>query len=143
MIQLNVANYMQKTIEFDELDAGDVLYHANYIKICDQARNHLFSTNGVTFFDLKAIDVALAVVEMNCRYSRPIRLQKITVATTLFEIRKKVMRLRHAFYPAEVALDDSTLAAPYFTQEVTLVGVNYSTGRACEIPELLTAKIAY
>jgi YbgC/YbaW family acyl-CoA thioester hydrolase len=57
-------------VDFDLLDAGDVVYHPNYLILCERARNAALAAAGFTFQEMWAQGMALAVLECNSKYSR-------------------------------------------------------------------------
>jgi acyl-CoA thioester hydrolase len=119
-------------VEFDDLDAGMVVYHANYLKVCDRVRNRWLNSLGLDFVTLKAMDTALAVRSLQAEFMRPISLGTIDVKLRIMSIGRKSMTVEHEIRPQGV-----DTRVPYFKATVVLVAANYSTGRACELPGAL------
>ncbi|NDE15416.1 acyl-CoA thioesterase [bacterium] len=68
-------------VPFDDLDAGGVLYNANYLRYCDRARNQVFAASGWTWDRMVANKSVLAVVGVEAEYRRAVRQGTVWVAT--------------------------------------------------------------
>jgi acyl-CoA thioester hydrolase len=117
-------------VEFEDLDAGGVVYHPNYIKLCERARSRWFQQHGIEFMALKQMDVALAVRAIKADYLRPILLEPINIKMQIIAHTEKSITILHQFYPLS-----STNQTPHFSAEITLVAANYSTGKSCPLPD--------
>lgn len=148
-MKLGQSAVVKRSIEMDELDAGGVLYHAHYIKICDQVRNHYYAQMGFDFLKQKEMGFALAVVDVNARYLRITQLVDVYVVTRIVNLTKKTCRIKQVFTRSEPSsqllneLGDAIEKLPdlHFSAEFTLVGLSFSTTRACEIPPQLLTKL--
>ena len=82
---LNKLHIHRLSVEFDLLDAGNVVYHPNYLILCERARNAALSEAGYTFKEMWSAGNALAIVESNSKYMRAIEygqdLAILTLAT--------------------------------------------------------------
>lgn len=116
-------------VEFEDLDAGGVVYHPNYIKLCDRARNRWFSEYSITFVGLKKIDTALAIRSIKADYLKPLFQETVHVKMLITGHTEKTMTILHQIFPLS-----SNNQAPHFSAEITLVAANYSTGRSCILP---------
>ncbi len=121
-------------VEFEDLDAGGVVYHPNYIKLCERARNRWLSEFGITFSGLKSDDVALAIRSIKADYLRPVLHEAVNIKMSILNQSEKSFSVLHQIYPIS-----SQNKAPYFTAEITLVAANYSTGKSCPLPSTVTA----
>jgi acyl-CoA thioester hydrolase len=65
------SHFYWTAIDFDLLDAGNVVYHPNYLILCERARNRALRDAGYDFKDLWADGFALALSETKTRYMRP------------------------------------------------------------------------
>jgi acyl-CoA thioester hydrolase len=59
------------TVDFDLLDAGNVVYHPNYLILCERARNSALKDAGYAFSELWNDGFALALNETTSKYLRP------------------------------------------------------------------------
>lgn len=116
-------------IEFDDLDAGGVVYHPNYIRLCERARNRWLGEYGITFTGLKKIDVALAIRTIRADYLKPLFHESVCVTMKITRYSKRSFTILHTITP-ELA----SKQYPYFSAEITLVSANYSTGHSCTLP---------
>lgn len=122
-------NIINLEIEFEDLDAGGVIHHPNYIKVCERARGRWLAENGITFKGLKDNDVALAVRSIQADYLKPISMEKVKIALKILSTSEKSIVIRHEISPVT-----SQRPGPYFSADITFVTANYSTGRSCPLP---------
>ncbi len=132
-------------VAFDELDAGGVVYHGYYLRYCDRARNEIYGAWGCSFADLLADGYALPLVSCNNTFRRPLRMQKILVATRFIKASRRSLTVRHAIYGESVeqaailaAGDDvQSVQGCYFSAETVLVSVSLAAERAVALPPRL------
>ena len=122
-------NTVELEIEFEDLDAGGVIHHPNYIKVCERARGRWLASNGITFKSLKDKDIALAVRSIQADYLKPISMETVKVGLKILKTSEKSIVIRHEISPAS-----SQRPGAYFTAEIGFVTANYSTGRSCPLP---------
>jgi YbgC/YbaW family acyl-CoA thioester hydrolase len=74
----------QTKIDYDLIDAANVVYHPNYLLLCERARVKSLADAGCPFQELLSLGIAFAITECSCKYLRPITLgQEIAILTTL------------------------------------------------------------
>jgi acyl-CoA thioester hydrolase len=61
-------------IYYDDTDAGGVVYYANYLKLCERAKQEFFLKNGIDLFKLHNEGILLVVSSVNAYYKKPIYL---------------------------------------------------------------------
>ena len=133
------------SINFDELDAGGVVYHANYITICDRARNLALADLGLHVSELMRDDLAFAVVKSDNTFRRPLRMDHVHVATRLISWSNRSLVVKQAIFDQVVAperirdagMNLDELDGAYFTSETKLVLVKVSAMKATPIPKNL------
>lgn len=64
---------IELTVRYAETDQMGIAYHANYLVWCDMARTALLRGHGLSYRDLEAGGLLLAVVEAHVRYRSPAR----------------------------------------------------------------------
>jgi acyl-CoA thioester hydrolase len=64
---------IELTVRYAETDQMGIAYHANYLVWCDMARTAHLRALGLSYRDLEAGGLLLAVVEAHVRYRRPAR----------------------------------------------------------------------
>ncbi|MEY4630538.1 MAG: Acyl-CoA thioesterase [Pseudomonadota bacterium] len=94
-------------IPFDDIDAGGVLYHANYLKYCDRARNAVFTTAGWTWQKMIDQRCVLAVVHVDAEYRRAARQGPIWLATRFILESDRFLMAAHAMLPGELSHGDA------------------------------------
>lgn len=124
-------------VEFEDIDAGGVVYHANYIRLCDRARSRWFSSYGIHFGELKQQDVALAIRAIKADYLGFVFLEPIRIELEIIKHSEKSITILHQLFPKS-----SQRKSPHFSAEITLVSANYSTGRSCALPASVKKLIA-
>jgi len=61
-------------IYYDDTDAGGVVYYANYLKLCERAKQEFFLKNGIDLFKLHNEGILLVVSSVSAYYKKPIYL---------------------------------------------------------------------
>ena len=120
-------------VEFEDLDAGGVVHHPNYLKICERARSLWLEPFAADFVTLKANDIALAVRGINAEYRKPIAMGNARVEIHFVSRKTKVLVVQQKIFAL-----DGRFASPEkenFRAEFTLVAMNYSTSSACDLPQ--------
>jgi acyl-CoA thioester hydrolase len=64
---------IELTVRYAETDQMGIAYHANYLVWCDMARTAYLRARGLSYRDLEAGGLLLAVVEAQVRYRSPAR----------------------------------------------------------------------
>ncbi len=119
-------------VEFDDLDAGGVVHHPNYLKLCERARNLWLEQFGADFVTLKTQDIALAVRSIGAEYLRPVTMGSARVEIKLIKLGKRSFTLEHKVFGLE-----GPFANPEkenFRADITFVTANYSSARSCALP---------
>ncbi|WP_456480013.1 acyl-CoA thioesterase [Nautilia sp.] len=71
---------MKKRIYYDSTDAGGIVYHAEYIKFCEQARSEIFFQNNIFFQN-----EGYVVTDLKAKYIAPAKLGDV------IEIKTKIL----------------------------------------------------
>jgi acyl-CoA thioester hydrolase len=67
------ASAIEHRVNYSETDQMGLVYHANYVVWLDMARTEHLRHTGVTYKDMEAQGVYLAVTDVHIRYRRPAR----------------------------------------------------------------------
>ncbi|MFK8029955.1 MAG: acyl-CoA thioesterase [Gammaproteobacteria bacterium] len=67
-------NIFKCTVYFEDTDAIQVVYHANYLKFCDRARTQWMEDLGISFSQLLEEEASFVVADANMRFIAPARL---------------------------------------------------------------------
>jgi YbgC/YbaW family acyl-CoA thioester hydrolase len=89
----------QYKIRYSDLDMYSVLYHPNYFKICDSARNQAFEDYGYPVEEQLLDKVGFTIGSIkDVRFLRPIFMaEEIIVTTETIDVGRKSCRVKHAF----------------------------------------------
>jgi len=88
-------------IPFHDIDIMGISWHGHYAKYLEIARCAMLETIGYNVVAMKASGYAWPVIEMNIRYSRPLKFQqKITVEANLVEIENR-LKIKYRICDAE------------------------------------------
>lgn len=82
-------NYSTR-IYYDDTDAGGVVYYANYLKLCERAKQEFFFKNGIDLFKLHNEGVLLVVSHVYAYYKKPIYLGETV------DIDVEITQIKHA-----------------------------------------------
>lgn len=121
---------LDKTIYYDDTDAGGVVYHANYLRYMDHARSEFVSQLGFDFHTLQDTrNMSYVVVNVDINYRRPCRLgDKITVTAEIQKLGNTSMQ----FYQTVMLNNELSVDA-----SVTVVIVNLATMKPTRIPQAI------
>ncbi len=64
-------------IYYDDTDAGGVMYYANYLKLCERAKQEFFLKHGIDLFKLHNKGIMLVVSHVDAKYKKPVYLGDI------------------------------------------------------------------
>jgi acyl-CoA thioester hydrolase len=70
---VNAITAVECTVRYAETDQMGLAYHANYLVWCDMARTAYLRERGISYRELEAGGLLLAVVEAQLRYRSPAR----------------------------------------------------------------------
>lgn len=71
--EANGITVTRRRVDYSETDQMGVVYHARYLVWLDVARTEHLRTTGVTYRELEAMGLRLAVSDLAVRYRRPAR----------------------------------------------------------------------
>lgn len=114
-------------IYYDDTDAGGVVYHANYLKLCERARTESLRMMGFENTKIRADHGAIIVVKsLEAEYLSPSKLDD------LLTIQSRVLSVKNtSFVMEQKAIRDNVCI---FSMNIVLVFVN-EEGRPTKIPD--------
>lgn len=126
-------------VRYAETDRMGVVYHANYLVWCEVGRTEYIRTVGVSYAELEARGLMLAVADASVRYHAPARYDDvIRVETTLTELRSRTITF-------EYLITNAATGSRLVSARTTLVSID-ADGRTIAMPadfrRLLEAAIA-
>lgn len=91
-----MAHTFKINIEYEDIDTCHVVYHPNYLKYVDRARNDMFNQYGYFYPDQFSDGVGFAIVSIQSNYVKSILLsEEVTVRTNLEKVGKTSIVLNH------------------------------------------------
>lgn len=82
-------------IYYDDTDAGGVVYYANYLKLCERAKQEFFLKNGVDLFKLHNEGILLVVSNVSAYYKKPIYLgETVDIDVEITQIKNASLTLK-------------------------------------------------
>ena len=116
-----------RKIQFSEIDAGGVLYFANYPKIADEARNALFDSVGCGYVELLKKNMCFVVSDCSIKYKKPIKLNaELTLKSKVLYSRPTSISFQTEIKTAETTNSSVTLS---------LVLIDTQKNRPIKIPK--------
>lgn len=118
-------------IYYDDTDAGGVVYHANYLKLCERARTESLRAMGFENSQIRTEYGAIIVVKsLEAEYLSPSKLDDLlTIQTRILSIKNT------SFVMEQKAIRNNVCI---FSMNVVLVFVN-EEGRPTKIPDAVKA----
>ncbi len=108
---MSAAHRATVRVRYGETDQMGVVYHAEYLRYFEVGRTELLRERGLSYRELEARGVLLAVVEAGCKYHTSARYDDVlAIETTLSERGKARVRFDYA-----IRRGDGELVASGFT----------------------------
>lgn len=115
-------------VRYAETDAMGIVHHASYIVYFEEGRSAYARARGSSYAEFEATGVALAVIEVNARYLRPMRYDQVVVLRTWLE----EIRSRGLTFAYEITEEASGIVC--VSGQTRHVCIN-GEGRASMLPE--------
>lgn len=101
----------QVRVRYAETDRMGLLHHANYFVYFELARTEALRDRGISYRDVEDAGYFLVIVDIGCRYKRPVRYDDLITIRTYVE-RITHVKLQHRY---EVLRDGELLAEGHST----------------------------
>ena len=125
-------------IYYDDTDAGGVVYHANYLKLCERARTESLRTMGFENTKIREEHGAIIVVKsLEAEYLSPSKLDD------LLTIQSRVLSVKNTSFVMEQKAIRNNICI--FSMNIVLVFVKAgekSSGRPTKIPDDVKVALA-
>lgn len=139
-------------IDFDLLDAGNVVHHPNYLVLCERARAKALDDVGVPHLELLQQGMSFALTETHSKYQKPALLgQKLSIITNCTKFSRATLTLEQQLVLPNLnyrslsgfvrQLPENFVEQSYFWIEMRLVCVKLNPLKAQPIPEILLEKL--
>ncbi len=117
-------------IDYQDTDAGQVVYHASYINFAERARSALIRDLAEKSF---TEDRAFIVNSLSVKYLKPLKLgDKFDLVTSVKELKKASVIFLQKFY-----LSDGL----YTVIEITLVNIDIGSNKIAKLSQSLSKKL--
>lgn len=118
-------------IYYDDTDAGGVVYHANYLKLCERARTESLRTMGFENSKIREEHDAIIVVKsIEAEYLSPAKLDD------LLTIQTRILSIKNTSFVMEQKAIRNNICI--FSMNIVLVFIN-EEGRPSKIPDAVKA----
>lgn len=135
------------TIDFDHIDAGNVVYHPNYLILCERARNAALKDAGYSMKEIWRDGYALALVENTSKYLKSalfgetywIFTRCTEMTGVALEVHQQMVALSGPLPPAPGFHESlpENLGRVHYDLRVKIVCVNLNPLRVARFPERL------
>jgi YbgC/YbaW family acyl-CoA thioester hydrolase len=140
------------TIDFDLLDAGNVVHHPNYLVLCERARAAALDDVNYPHSEMLQEGMSFALTETHSKYMKPALLgEKLSVLTRCLKFSRATITLEQQLVRVSSnyktlsgylqKLPEGFVETPYFWIEMRLVCVKLNPIKAQPIPETLINKL--
>ena len=144
----NYIHFHKKKIRYKDLDMYSVLYHPNYFKLLDDARNEFFESIGYPIETQFKNKVGFTVAAINdVTFKRPLFMaEEVMVSTEVNKISQKSLELSHKIVdaPNNSLVFEATLSLVFVNIEGILLPLtkdSISNMRTQNIPEDIKKKL--
>ena len=125
----------QVRVNYYDTDQMGVVWHGNYLKYFEDAREEMFRECGFPYSEIERAGIAMPIVEVGLTYRRPARYDEVlAVRVRVAEPPRARVRVDY-----EVLAPDGAICVTGFT---TLAFVSAATGAPCRPPEALRGRRA-
>ena len=121
-------------VQFEDTDAGGIVYHSNYINFAERGRTALLRLCDIKMQDLIDRDEVIVIRRVEIDYKRPSKMgERLIITSDEFEMTKVSLYMRQT-----VADEDGNIRA---VLKVHGAFVSVSTGRPIRIPQDVRDKL--
>lgn len=95
-MKLNQIHKFNYQVGYDNIDMYSVLYHPEYIKLCDKARNKSFEHFGYSVAEQLKDKIGFTIAGIKCHYNSPILMgEKLSIFTKCVEAKTNRCKVLH------------------------------------------------
>ena len=108
----------QTRVYYEDTDANNIVYYANYLKYTERARTKLLREIGFESKDAIAKGEGFVVADLNIQYNASAKLDDIVdVRTRVLEIKPTRITLKQDIYKGDVRLTATQISLAYIDLE--------------------------
>jgi len=98
----NRAHRYKMRVRYADTDQMGVVYHGRYLEWFEAARTEMLRDAGLPYKELEAGGYALPVIEVLCRYQRPVHYDDcVVIHTRLAEVNRLKLKLEYRLFVQE------------------------------------------
>ena len=120
-------------VYYEDTDAGEVVYYANYLKFIERARTEALTS--INFTNMKLIEnygIYIIVKSCNLNFIKPSRLEdNLDIFSEIIEVKNVSIKMKQ-----DIFIKDNLI----FTADIHLVTIN-KNGKPTKIPEKLKEQL--
>ena len=120
-------------VYYEDTDAGEVVYYANYLKFIERARTEALTS--INFTNMKLIEnygIYIIVKSCNLNFIKPSRLEdNLDIFSEITEVKNVSIKMKQ-----DIFIKDNLI----FTADIHLVTIN-KNGKPTKIPEKLKEQL--
>ena len=125
---------LELRVRYAETDKMGVVYHSHYLVWCELGRTDHIRAGGMSYREMEASGIMLAVAEANIRYTAPARYDDLVrVETTLTDVSSRAVTFDYVISNAELGERLATAR--------TLLVVLDSSHRVVKLPPEIRARL--
>lgn len=140
------------SIDFDLLDAGNVVHHPNYLVLCERARAKAMEDAEYSHSEMLKQNMSFALTETHSKYMKPALLgDKLSILTRCLKFSRATVTLEQSLVSVApnyrsvsgylMKLPEDFVEQSYFWIEMRLVCVRLNPLKAQPLPEMLLKKL--
>lgn len=81
----------QDRVRFEDVDGGNIVYHAHYLNFCERARSQSLIDSGYSFSKMMQEGLGIVVAKADLKYIRPLQLEEV------FHVYSEMASMKGAF----------------------------------------------
>lgn len=126
-------------VQFEDTDAGGIVYHANYIAFAERARSALLRCLGIDLHALLKRDEGIIIRKIGVAYKAPSHLgERLLVTTSDFKLGRAALNMRQVIGGTGTTLVDGD---GHDRAVLDVEGAFVSAGVPCAVPEDIRGKM--
>ena len=116
---------VQLKVRFNECDPLQIVWHGNYLKYFEDAREDFCLQNGISYLDMKKQGYATPIVKSTCEHKLPLQYgDSFTVKTTFHPVAAAKLIFTYKIFKGEKLICEGETIQVFLNENRELVLVN-------------------
>jgi acyl-CoA thioester hydrolase len=125
MLSNSLKSSVQLKVRFNECDPLQIVWHGNYLKYFEDAREDFSIQNGISYLDMKKRGYATPIVKSTCEHKLPLQYgDSFTVETTFHPVDAAKLVFTYKVYKDEKLICTGETIQVFLNENRDLVLVN-------------------